>query len=148
MKTDSHYTRFALWANRIVALVTFLLVFFLPAILNWYVGFRPLSDTDKNVIIASFYCCVVVIETALWNVERLLRSIRRGDVFTRYNVTRIRRICYCCGGVGLICIPAALCYLPLIFLVIIMGFLCLMISVVVSVMNAAVEIREENDLTI
>lgn len=148
MKNDTHYVSFARWANRAVALVVFLLVFFLSAILDWYEGFRPLSDSDKDVILASFYCCVVVIEAALFNVERLLGAIRRGAVFTRENMARIRRICYCCGGVGLICIPAAVCYLPLIFLVVIMGFLCLMVSVMISVMDAAVRIREENDLTI
>ena len=38
--------------------------------------------------------------------------------------------------------------MPLIFLAVIMGFLCLMVSVVAGVMDAAVSIREENDLTI
>jgi heme exporter protein D len=39
-------------------------------------------------------------------------------------------------------------YLPLVFLAVIMAFLCLMISVVASVMDAAVTLQEENALTI
>lgn len=148
MKKTSIYIPFALWVNRLVALVTFALIFLLPRILDWYIGFRPLTDMDRTVVTACFYCCVAVILWALWNVEILLKSIRLGQVFIRENVARIRRICYCCGGVGLICIPAAVAYLPLIFLVIIMAFLCLMVSVVASVMDAAVLLQEENDLTV
>ena len=70
------------------------------------------------------------------------------QVFIRDNVRRIRRIQWCCCAVSLICVPASLAYLPLIFLVIIMAFLSLTVSVVASVMDAAVAIREENDLTI
>ena len=76
------------------------------------------------------------------------QAISRGDVFTRENVRRIRAVRWCCGGVGLICVPAAFCYYPLVFMVIIMGFLFLVVSVVCQVMDAAVTIREENDLTI
>ena len=38
--------------------------------------------------------------------------------------------------------------MPLLFMVIIMGFLALVVSVVANVIAAAVEIREENDMTI
>ena len=52
------------------------------------------------------------------------------------------------AGVSLVCLPAAVFYLPLIFLAVIMAFLALVISVVKNVMAAAVELREENELTI
>ena len=81
-------------------------------------------------------------------IDGLLRNILKEQVFLRENVRRIRIVQWCCGIVGLICIPAACCYYPLIFLVVIMGFLSLVVSVVTSVMEAAVAIREENDLTI
>jgi flagellar biosynthesis protein FliQ len=38
--------------------------------------------------------------------------------------------------------------MPLIFLVAVMAFLCLIVGVVAEVMDAAVTIREENDLTV
>ena len=46
------------------------------------------------------------------------------------------------------CIPAAVFYLPLVFMAVIMGFLFLVTGVLTKVMDAAVNIREENDLTI
>ena len=148
MDKHTRYIRITRWASRLIALLLVILIFCLPALLDWYIQFRPMTDLAKTAVTAAFYACVVIIFFALRNVETLLGSILEGDVFTRENVTRIRRICYCCGGVGLVCIPAAVAYLPLIFLVIIMGFLCLMVSVVAHVMEAAVVIREENDLTI
>ena len=137
-----------LWANRLVALVVGAMLFLMPAVLDWYKGFRYMTGQEELVLIICFYCCAAVIAVALWNVDRMLSCILRGEVFVRRNVTRIRRIQLSCGAVSLICIPAAVAYLPLIFLVVIMAFLCLMVSVVASVMNAAVTIQEENELTI
>ena len=84
----------------------------------------------------------------MWNLDAILRSILQKNVFA-YSVVRcIRRVRWCCLGVSLICLPAAVFYPPLVFMVVIMGFLALVVSVLSSVMQAAVAIREENDLTI
>ena len=148
MKKQHRYALITRWVNRLIALLLVILIFCLPALLNWYIQVRAMTEAAKSGLTAAFYVCVGIILFALWNVDFLLGSILQDEVFTRENVTRIRRICYCCGCVGLVCIPATVAYLPLIFLVIIMGFLCLTVSVVANVMEAAVAIREENDLTI
>lgn len=137
-----------LWVNRLIALAVTVLLFSLPAIIDWYCNFRVLAQAEQTAITVAFYACALVIFTALWNMDRLLDAILKEQVFIRKNVTRIRRIQWCCGLVSLICIPASFAYLPLIFLVVIMAFLCLTVSVVTCVMDAAVAIREENDLTI
>ena len=149
MKNNKNLTAVVtLWVNRLVALTVFALVFLLPSILDWYVGFRYLSLRDRQIVTAAFYICVVIIGYALWAVDNLLRSILKGRVFIRKNVRSIRRIQWCCGLVSLITGVSCIAYLPLIFLAVIMAFLCLVVSVVGSVMEAAVTIREENDLTI
>ena len=140
--------RITLWVNRLVALTMTALLFLLPSILDWYREFRWLEDTEKVVLLICFYLCAVAIGLALWSVDRLLTDILAEAVFTRKNVRRIRIIRLCCGIVSVICIPATIAYMPLVFLAVIMGFLCLMVSVVAGVMDAAVSIREENDLTI
>ena len=148
MHSQKNITRITLWINRIIALLIGVLIFTLPAIIDWYCTFRVLQHTERTAITIAFYCCVLVVGAALGNIDRLLLSILDEQVFIRKNVSRIRRIQWCCGLVSLICIPAAVAYMPLIFMVIIMGFLCLTVSVVACVMDAAVAIREENDLTI
>lgn len=137
-----------LWATRAVALIMGILLFTLPLLLDWYCQYRMLYQIERTALTVAFYCCAVVVFVALWNMDALLRSIRAGVVFVTENVRRIRVLQWCCGGVALICVPAAFCYYPLVFMAVVMGFLCLVVSVVCRVMEAAVAIREENDLTV
>jgi hypothetical protein len=69
-------------------------------------------------------------------------------VFVGQNVCYIRRIRWCCAGVSGLCIIPACYYPPLWLMVLIMAFLALVVSLVKNIMAAAVELREENDLTI
>ena len=141
-------THITVWVNRFVGLVVLLLVFFLPALIDWFCQFRLLTHVERTVVTVCFYCCVVFIAAALLSMDRLLAQILKGEVFTRSNVRRIRIIQWCCFAVSLICVPAAFAYLPLAFLALIMAFLTLTVCVVIRVMDAAVSIREENDLTV
>lgn len=148
MQKTFDLTVVTLWATRLVAAEIFVLLFTLPMLLDWYSQFRVLLDLERTALTIAFYCCAVVVFIALWNMDTLLRSIRAGQVFIQENVRRICSIQWCCGVTALICVPAAACYYPLVFMVVVMGFLCLVVSVVCRVMHAAVTIREENDLTI
>ena len=93
-------------------------------------------------------CCAPAVFFALWELDRLLRAILGHRVFIWPNVRSISRVRWCCLAVSLICLPAAVFYPPIMFMSIIMFFLTLILSVLASVMAAAVEIREENDLTV
>lgn len=141
-------TRITLWVNRCIFVLLVALLPALPFLLNWYGTVRQLSSLEYWAITIAFYICAVITAVALWKLEQLLRNILAGQVFVRKNVRHIRTVQWCCGLVSLVCLPAACCYLPLVFMVIIMAFLCLVVSVVAQIMAAAVEIREENDLTI
>ena len=147
MKSETS-ARITFWVNRSIAVLVCGLVFLMPTVLRWYVQVRPLGRQGATAIFLGFYACVPVILYALWCIDRLLKNILGGRVFVMDNVRKIRRLRWCCAGVSLICVPAAFFYLPLIFLAVIMAFLALVISVVKNVMAAAVELREESDLTI
>lgn len=148
MKNKERSAVITLWANRAVAVVLAVLLLAMPACLQWYARRRDLPADSMTAILVAFYCCAVFVGVALLNIELLLRNIRAKKVFTRKNVTLIRRIRWCCLAVSLICLPATFFYLPLVFVVIIMAFMWLLTSVVADVMSAAVALREENDLTI
>ena len=140
--------KFTLWCSRAIAVVVVLLCFFLYDLLNWYHSFRELSWQASAAIFVGYYLCVPAVLFALWSMDRLLKSILAGDVFIFSNARRIQGICLCCGFVSLVSLLAGVFYPPLLFLFVIMAFLALTVSVVKNVMAAAVEIREENDLTI
>ena len=148
MKTKISTPKLTLYATRFIAAVLFALLFALPALLELYCKVRVLKMDERTAVLAAFYCCALVSFLALWRMDALLRNIISGRVFIRENVHYIRTIQWCCGCISLICLPAAVFYYPLVFLVVIMAFLCLCVSVLGQVMSAAVTIREENDLTI
>ena len=139
----------SLWFNRFVAAAMFILLFALPGLLRWYAALRPgLGHTASLAIRIGFYCAAVPVFLALWNLDGLLRRILARQVFIRANVRAISTVRWCCLAVASICLTAACFYPPLIFLTVIMVFLTLILSVLRDVMAAAVEIREENDLTV
>ena len=144
----SKSVKVTLWAGRLIALALVALMFLMPGLLRWYAGHRPLDLPAERAIAIAFYCCCLPVGAALWDMDRLMRNILDAQVFINRNVTIIRRIRWYCVTTGLICLPAAWFYPPLIFVVVIMGFLSLVVTVLSNVMRAAVEIREENDLTI
>lgn len=140
--------KFTLWCSRIIALAVIVLIFAFPRLLNWYQGFRPLGLHGAAAVSFGFYLCVPVVLYALWCVDRIISYLLKDEVFVLANVRYVRRIRWCCAGVSLICLPAACFYQPLIFMVVIMAFLALIVSLVKNILAAAVELREENDLTI
>ena len=137
-----------LWVNRLLFALIGVLVFLIPRLLDIYCRLRPLGENARLSILLCFYCCVPVVAAALVWIECLLKNIMKKDIFVTPNLNYIRRIRLCCALVSLICLPASLYYMPLIFLVLIMAFLSLMVNVVCQVFKAAVALREENDLTI
>lgn len=137
-----------LWVNRLVAVCLFVLLFTLPTLLQWYCQFRVLLEVERTALTVAFYCCAAVAFVALWNMDVLMRTIRAGRIFVTENVRSIRVVRWCCAIVALICLPTTFFYYPLVFMTVVMAFLSLVVTVVVRVMDAAVTIREENDLTI
>ena len=137
-----------LWVNRVIFVAVAALVFLLPFLMDLYIKARPLDSSAQRAIFLAYYACTPVVLFALWNIEKLIRNILAGEVFVRHNARRISRLRWCCLLVSFLCLPATFYYLPLLFMVVIMGFLGLVVSVVANVIAAAVEIREENDMTI
>ena len=148
MNKQSIMTRITLWMNRLTALTVLAMLIGLQPLIQWYCTIRVLTGQEQTAISIAFYACAAVIFYALWNMEMLLKAILQGDVFITMNVRRIRRIQWCCGLVSLICIPACFAYMPLLLVTVIMAFLSLTVNVLACVMDSAVAIREENDLTV
>ena len=144
-KLSAHITQ---WCARIIFLIVAALLFAMPELVQWYKAFRELGPGSAEAITVGFYCCAPGVFYALWCIERLTGNIRKDAVFVHSNVSYLRRLRWCCALVGFICFPAAYFYPPLVFLAVIMAFLAVAVSVMKNVMAAAVELREENDLTI
>ena len=140
--------KLALWVNRLLAVFLICLTTRMNVLLDWYQDLRPMGVHGDKAVMIGFYCCVPVVLLALWNLDKLLRNILKEQVFIRENVRCISLVRWLCLAVCVICVPVACLYPPIVFVVIVMAFLALVVSVLTSVMDAAVTIREENDLTI
>lgn len=140
--------KFTLWCSRMIGVAVVIMVFAFPPLLRWYSGIRPFRDYGQEALTIAFYCCVPVVLFALWCIDRLVTNVLKAEVFVETNTGYIRRIRWCCVGVSVICLPASVFYPPLVFMVVIMAFLALVVSMVKNIMAAAIELREENDLTI
>jgi hypothetical protein len=143
MKSETS-ARITLWVNRTLIALLFVAPFLLPwALRRWIIG-----PVNAAALYAAFYCCFPAVLLALLTMDKLMRNILNRQVFIPGNIRLIRRVRWCRLAVSLICLPASFVYLPLLCMVLVMGFLGLVVSVVKSVMAAAVELREESDLTI
>jgi hypothetical protein len=93
-------------------------------------------------------CCVPAL-LALVSLDRLLGSIGRGEVFIAKNVRALRLISWCCFAEALLLAAAAWMFSLILFsLSIAAAFFGLILRVVKNVIEAAVLIKAENDLTI
>lgn len=147
-----HYVfsaKVTLSASRFVAaLIAFFLIFFPGMVESYHQDFRPLSDSERYALLGAFYLSAVAVELSMYHMDRLLRNILRGSLFTSENVSHIRYVRWCCFWVSVVCLFAFFGFPSMIFISTIMAFLALVVTVVGQVMKAAVELREESDLTI
>ena len=139
----------------IVAFMVTAGVFFGPwAFKMWmfvYRGLQKDGEAIRNIVTvfsACFYPCAVITYVALYNLLKLLYNIKNDNIFILNNVKHLRVISWCCFAVGFITLIGGILYLPFLFVAVAASFVGLMLRIVKNVMQAAVEISEENELTI
>lgn len=130
-------------------------VFFGPWVIEaWFTRYRGWDASSTGMVQVSllfkmaFYPCAVFAYVTLYSLLRLLFNIKKDEIFTVQNVTYLRRISWCCFAVALITCVSGVFYVPYLMIAVAAGFVGLMLRVVKNVMQRAVEIREENELTI
>ncbi|MCQ2475108.1 MAG: DUF2975 domain-containing protein [Clostridia bacterium] len=99
-------------------------------------------------VVPAFYCCVPFAAAALYMLIRLLLNIIKDKVFIVRNVRLLRFISWCCYAVMLITFISSCGFPVLIIIAFAMAVVGTLLRVVKNVMDSAVKIREENDLTI
>ena len=138
----------SLWVTRVFLLVLAASLFLMPAFVRWYTELRALAEQAAAVLLGAFYVCTVPAALALFAIHRLLRNIQRDRVFLMDNARLVSHVGLCCAAVCLVTGAAGFVYPPLLFVSLLMLFLCLLMNVISSVLSAATQLREENDLTI
>ncbi len=92
----------------------------------------------------------------LYQLWKLLRNIKCGEVFIQANVKAMRIVSWCCVAVSFLCAVSQLCYplfrltlsLPLGFICVAAGFMALIVRIVKNAFEQAIAMKSELDLTV
>ena len=111
-------------------------------------GFVEITEIGKILIHATAFLILAVFIVADIFLFFLLVRVRSGLVFTDITVSLIRRVSWCCFAVCLLFAFLGI-YFSLSFVVAFLGtFLGVCLRVIKNVIAEAVEIKNENDLTV
>ena len=128
------------------------LIFKMPSFFSWfYSAFNGETQSAKAVIktvVTAFYICVPFAAAALFMMIKILINILNDRVFVFANVVLFRFLSWCCYAVLIITFIFGLRYIPLFVIAFAMGVAGTLLRVIKNIMQAAVELREENELTI
>ena len=116
-----------------------------------YRGWDPEGEALSNMLTlfkVCFYPSAAFAYLTLYSLLALLFNIRKEQIFIRKNVLHLHAISWCCFVVAAITGVGGLQYMPFWFIAVAAGFVGLMLRVVKNVMQNAVEIKTENELTI
>lgn len=138
-----------------VAVILGILVFLGPKVFEFYMtayrGFVPDGEALKmlkKTFAFCFYPSAFFSSIILYSLLSLLFNIKKGDTFTRINVLLLKTVSWCCFIIAVITLIGGFFYMPFMFVAAAGGFLGMFLRVLKNVMQSAVEIAEENELTI
>ena len=127
-----------------------ILVFTMPAFFRWfyYTLNGIYAEAVIKTVVTAFYFCAPFAAAALFLLIRLLLNIRKDKTFISDNVLYIRIISYCCYCVMIVTAVFGFKYFPLYVITFAMAVVGTLLRVMKNILQSAVEIKEENELTI
>ena len=120
----------------------------------WFCSYRGWAEDSEalqkmlKLFNLCFYPCAVFAYITLYSLIRLLLNIGNDVIFVTQNISCLRRISWCCFAVACITGAAGFWYVPFFFMSVPAAFVGLMLRVVKNVMQNALELKTENELTI
>ena len=119
--------------------------------LTAYRGFNVVGEALKNIKSTFCYCFYpssVFAGIILVSLLKLLFNIKNDKIFITQNVKLLKAVYLSCFIIGVITFVGAFYYMPFIFVSAAGGFTGMLLRVLKNVMSSAVEINDENELTI
>ena len=130
-------------------------LFFLPGLTETLIGMHDnlpgresIPQLGRTLSLICAYCVVLDMMLADFLLFSLLLRVRKEEVFTEQSVSLIRGVSWCCLS---LCVPFAILgiYFRLSLIVCFLAiFLGICLRVCKNAIEAATEIKQENDLTV
>ena len=115
---------------------------------KWFVTLRGMSEETHKYLLCSLYACSPAAWAALWGLWRLLSNLKDNRVFESENVRIMRLISDACVAAAVICLVSSTYYLAFLVVALASAFMALIVRIVRSAFQQAIEMRSELDLTI
>ena len=120
-----------------------------PWLVRGFISFSRANISGAYLyFLVTIYLGSIPAAVILYELFKLLRNIKSGNVFTSSNVACLRKISWGCIIGGLMSLVASVYYVPWLFIAIAAGFVGLIVRVVKNVVYEAMLLKEEVDFTI
>ena len=103
---------------------------------------------DGVFLMGVLYGCSIPAWITLGSLWRLLARLGKGQVYVEKNVADIRRTCWCCWVVAVVCLLGTGFYLILLVFAAAAAFMGLIVRIVKNILAQAVAMKDELDFTI
>ena len=138
----------SLWCTRLAMVLVVASGAASGSIVTWYIQVSGKSmELHRPITAALLLCCIPAMGALLW-LHKLLSNISDSRVFVDENVTLLRRISWCCFLAAGITLVSSRFYLVFLLISVAAAFMGLILRVVKNVIQQAVILRTENELTI
>ncbi len=155
MKNNLKSIGISLWIVRIFAVLLAALTVGAYPVLRWYLQTFDWDKSDAKLIMLTIgmYCALPFAWLTLYALHKILTNLRAKKIFDENNVKMLGFASLSCFAVSAIGLVIILIYLPkfaLSFAIVTVAsfFVGLLVRVVQNVFKAAIDIKEENDLTV
>lgn len=118
---------------------------------KYYSSFRILSDSlDKYLLLFIFssYFVLLVGFYIMSNLSKLVNNIDEEEIFTLENIQLLRYISWACFVISLVGLLSTFYYYAWFVIFVVGIFMGMLLRVIKNVFSRALEIKEENDLTV
>ena len=116
----------------------------LPFLVTWYVETMGRSPDLATVVMVTCYPCVPLGFITLLSMQRLLKSLAKGDPRNPQNLTCLNKIAVCCLVAGAVMFIAGFFYMPF-FIAGAAAVTCALFSAAMRNMLAAFDICKDCD---
>lgn len=155
MKNNLKSIGISLWMVRIFAVLLAGITVGAYPILRWYLQTFDWDKSNAKLVMLTIgmYCALPFAWLTLYSLHKLLMNMRAKKIFDRENVKMLGFSALSCFAVSAIGLVIILWYLPKFamsfgIVTIASFFVGVMVSVIKNVFSAAIDIKEENDLTV
>jgi hypothetical protein len=140
----------SLVATRTIGILALVLAAALPFLVRYgfFDGRANISADSVIPLLFIYYAFLIPALIALFALNRMLLDVRQNQVFTAANVSRLRRITWCCFAAGVILLVSSFFSVVFFALAILAAFFGLILRTMKNLFAAAVALQEESDYTI